>query len=118
MKNRRKRSKANRVLKAAGTAGLVFGAAMIDANVVFAAESDSVAPEGSESDDLGSESHSEFESLLPKEDNGNNENDSLISDGEQSAAENAEIIESDGEEDPGKNNEDTVSEKESASVSR
>lgn len=33
----RKKSKANKILKAAGTAGAVFGAATIDANVVFAA---------------------------------------------------------------------------------
>ena len=37
-KGNRKTSKANKVLKAVGTAGIVFGAATIDANVVFAAE--------------------------------------------------------------------------------
>ncbi|MDE6830953.1 MAG: hypothetical protein K2P34_11645, partial [Lachnospiraceae bacterium] len=37
-KENRRKSKVNKVLKAAGTAGVVFGAASIDANVVFAAE--------------------------------------------------------------------------------
>lgn len=37
-KKKRRTSKANKVLRAAGTAGIVLGAATIDANVVFAAE--------------------------------------------------------------------------------
>ena len=37
-KEKRKKSKASKVLKAVGTAGVVLGAASLDANVVFAAE--------------------------------------------------------------------------------
>lgn len=67
----RKKSKANKVLKAVGTAGIVFGAATIDANVVFAAELDNEVDANLDSDSILSQledgSQSETESIQVSE---------------------------------------------------
>ena len=106
-KTTRKTSKASKVLKAAGTAGIFFGAATLDANVVFAAESDSMSFTDSESSEPVNESATETESTFPSE---SAESSEQASSGEESAAESAGTVESSQDE-----KEDAGSEKDSAS---
>lgn len=97
-KTTRKTSKASRVLKAAGTAGIFLGAATLDANVVFAAENESMSSSDLGSNELENESATELESVYPSESAGNDED---VSDGGQPAAESAGTVESNTESENG-----------------